>query len=180
MIKNFNDFLNESRFDRNRKIKINLSDVKYAYHWVTEGKLFDACYGPNVQDDDRIVLDMGPMPALPKPSYKLSKICLTVDPEYMDPAFNEDGSCIVFDFQRLRRDFDIEDLTDNGEAEIRIQSQILNWPRYIVQLDISRESYEFGVEWEEFDYRPIKEWLPRELKNKVEIFKSHEKLMQSR
>lgn len=178
MIKNFQDFINES-FDRKLKAKINLNEVKYAYHWLTEGKLFEACYG-DMKDAGRYVLDMGPMPPLPTPNFNLSHICLTVDPTYMDPAFNEDSSCIVFDFELLKADYDIEDLTDNGEAEIRIQTKIINWPRYMKQLDISRESYEFGLEWEDYEYRPLQDWLPKEIKDRVEVFKDHEKLIQSR
>jgi len=110
------------------------------------------------------------------PQQPFHETCLTVDPSYMDPAFNEDGSCIVLDYQKLANDYDLEDLTDNGESEVRVMG-IKNWPQYLVRIDIPDWVYEEGNEWEEIEYRAIKEWLPEELKSKVETFENHASLI---
>lgn len=187
-----NESLNLDDLYRNNKNKIDLSQVKYIYHWMTEGKFFEACYG-DVKQLIKYIVDrtedkIFEMPSqLPPINYTFGgddyteyKKCLTVDPTYIDPCFNEDGSCIVLDFQKLRNDYDFEDLTDKGEAEIRT-IVIDNWTKYLIRIDIPIESYNNGIEWEEeVTYRAIKLWLPEELKSKVKTFKSEKDLINRR
>ena len=185
--KSFNESLSVEELNRKNKSKIDLSQVDVVYHWLTEGKLFDACYAGYGKPGEQYVLKKGKMPELPPVQYELKsswnnspQVCLTVDPFYSDPAFNEDGACIIFDFKKLEKDFKIEDLTDNGEAEIRIKADIIDWPKYMIQLDIGKKSYMTGQGWEDFRFRALKDWLPEEIKSKVVTFTSMKQLLKDR
>lgn len=188
-IKQFAEFslaetLSKGEMFRGLNRKIDLTQVDIAYHWVTEGKLFDACYSQVGYGGQPYILKKGKMPPLPEPNYKLGfedgYICMTVDQTYMDPAFNEDGSCIVLNMKQLMRDFEVEDLTDNGEAEFRIHKEIINWPKYMIRLNVLEESYLKGMDWEDFRFRKISAWLPAELKPKVQTFVNHADLIRLR
>jgi hypothetical protein len=161
-----------NKFNRNKGIKFDLSEVKHAYHWLTEGNLFYACYG-NHKNTTKIVLGKNRMPALPpRTRYVLDgEVCMTVDPRYIEPAFNEDSPRLVLDFERIMHDCTVENITDNGEAEVRIKA-IRDWTKYLVRIDILKESYENGMEWEDFKFRAVKEWLPSELRSKVVTYES--------
>ncbi len=173
--------LNEALYKRKDRIKTDLEKVDVVYHWLTEGKLFESCYKTENSDQDKsFLLDIGPIPTLPSPTYSLSNICLTVDYSYFDPAFNEEGSCLVLDFKKLYEDFEIEDLTDNGEAEIRINQAIPDWTKYLIKIQTPSDVYNDGTEWEDFEFRAIKEWLPIELKAKVETFDDLDDLLKKR
>lgn len=194
----FSEFLESlsiQQLDRHNERKIDLSQIDVAYHWLTEGKLFEACYF-DWQTAGHTKGEMRPyilsrangkkieMPQLPPVKYLIQPgefVCLTVDPSYMDPAFNEDGSCIVFDFKRLVADCPItEDLTDNGEAEFRV-AEIPDWPKYVLRVDVLKQSYEKGISWEGMvKYRPLSEWMPDEIKQKVRLFSSHAGLLRDR
>ena len=178
-------FVNESllwsELKRQNRSKIDLLQVDYAYHWMTEGKFFDACYADYKGDSSKYCLKRGVMPDLPAPTYRLGydsaqNMCLTVDPTYYDPCFNEDGLCVVLNMQKLIANHKIEeDLTDNGEAEFRTKL-IPNWPNYLIEININEKSYLKGIGWEEFRFRAIKDWIPEELKSKVVTFKNHRDL----
>ena len=185
--KSFNESISIDDLDRKKKVKIDLTQVDFAYHWLTEGKLFDACYANYGKPGEEYVLKRGKMPALPPVQYELKsswnnspQICLTVDPFYSDPAFNEDGACIVFDFKKLKSDYEIEDLTDNGESEIRIKNDIIDWQKYMIRVDIGKKSYLTGQGWEDFRFRALKDWLPEEIKSKVTTFTSIKQLLKDR
>ena len=184
----FSSFTNESLriadLNRRSERRIDLSQVTIAYHWLTEGKLFDACYSlVRTSDSTKYVLKVGKIPSLPVPNYVLGwtdEVCMTVDPTYTDPAFNEDGSCLRFDMQEIMKDFKITDLTDNGEAEFRINGPIKDWPKYLLGIDCNRKSYEKGIGWEGIRYRALSDWLPESLKSKVTTFKNTDELVWSR
>ena len=99
--------LSAEQLERHRKEKIDLTQVELAYHWLTEDKLFDACYSlDETHEETKYVLKKGPMPPLPSPVFRIDwnttiGTCFTVDPAYTEPAFNEDGSCIVFDMKAI-------------------------------------------------------------------------------
>jgi len=170
-----------SQLHRNNRSKIDLGEVDKAYHWMTEGKFFDACYSDFSGDSRKYCIKKGPMPALPTPNYKIGyestqNTCLTVDPTYYDPCFNEDGICVVLDMKKLVENNKIEeDLTDNGESEFRTKP-LRNWPSYLVEININEKGYLKGLGWEEFRFRAIQDWLPEELKSKVVTFKNHRDL----
>jgi hypothetical protein len=73
----------------------------------------------------------------------------------------------VFEVADLER-HGIENLTDNGEAEIRVK-KVPDWDRIVKRVYIIKKPYETGDGWEEFFYRPIKEWLPDRLKSMVTV-----------
>lgn len=180
-----NEILSYNLLDRRNKALIDINDADYVYHWLTEGKFFEACYG-EISNDDKFILKRGVMPEKPSPKYKLGyendsfSLCLTLDPKYMSPAFNEDGSCIIMDMHRLKRDYDFIDLTNNGEAEIRTRKPILNWPKYVTEINILEKGYLRGNSFEEFKFRAISEWFPDELKPFVKTFKNEEALKTKR
>ena len=173
---------------RDWRKKINLTHIKYVYHWLTEGNLFEQIYGgfkyvPNHQsfilrktDGKKIE-----MPPLPPHRYILGgestgpdteRVCMTVDPTY-DRAgeSGESKVCLVLDLQRILKEMQVTDLTDNHEAEIRVQ-KIDNWPDYCSMIFIDKKTYEKGDGWEGFFYRAVQEWLPQELKTKVKVMTS--------
>ena len=175
--------LSLNELDRYKHIKVDLNDVDYVYHWLTEGKLFDACYSDFKGDDSKFILKRGVIPHKPVPNYKLGYqrgICLTIDPNYFDPAFNEDGSCIVMDMNKLKLDYEFENLTDNGEAEIRSTLVINNWPNYCINININEKSFIRGGNFEGYKFRAINEWLPDELKHLVKTFKNLDHLKRQR
>jgi len=172
------------QLDRKLHKILNLDDIDICYHWLTEGKLFDACYNNFKGDDSKYILRKGPILEKPIPSYKLGNndngICITVDPNYTDVAFNEDGPCIIFDLKKLKKDYEFENLTDNDEAELRISEPIINWPKYCIKINIIEKNYLKGVSWEDFRFRAIEQWIPDELKSKVETFKNMRDLQRKR
>jgi len=177
--------LSIDQLHRNNRSKIDLMEVDKAYHWMTEGKFFDACYSDFEGNSGKYCLKKGVMPPLPTPKYEIgyeseNNTCLTVDPTYFDPCFNEDGICVVLDMKKLIANNKIEeDLTDNGEAEFRTKP-IKNWPNYIIEINILEKTYLRGGGWEEFRFRPIKDWLPEELNSKVVTFKNKRELQRMR
>lgn len=113
--------LDFKQLNRKNRQQIDPSNVDVIYHWLTEGKFFYACYG-DVSEDDKFILDRkNIMPPKPPTKYELGYrgICLTVDPTYTEPAFNEDGICLVLDMKQLLKDYELINLSDNGEAEFR-------------------------------------------------------------
>lgn len=173
---------------RNKRSKINLDNVDLAYHWLTEGKLLDSCYGDLGDESAKYALKRGIMPPLPPTNYLLGhnnwdgkegQVCFTVDPTYVDPVFNEDSPCLVFDFKKLSADYEYLDLTHNGEAEFRMYN-IKDWPKYLVQIDIAKKNYLKGTGWEQYRFRPIQDWLPEELKPKVHTFSTLKQLVKER
>ena len=42
------------------------------------------------------------------------------------------------------------------------------------------EAYERGTEWEDFKFRPIREWLPEELKGRVNLYGTISQLLNQR
>jgi len=168
---------------RHEYVKIPLDSVKYAFHWLTEGNLFTQTYGQNVSDSQKYILRKSggksiQMPPLPPTDYMLggadndeqsTGVCMTLDPTYGRAGVSgESKICIAMDFQALRRDFEVQDLTDNGEAEVRIK-MVKNWPKYTKSIFVDRKSWERGDGWEGFFYRPVKEWMPEELKPIVHV-----------
>lgn len=179
-IPSFNEFINESL--RHTRQKIDYSNIKYVYHWLNEGQLFSQLYDePDKDELQKFVLrklngKKLEMPSIPSKKYLLgedkSNVCMTLDPEYTSAGFTGEAFiCLVLNLQKLIRDFKIEDLTNNGEAEIRIE-KIPQFNKYLEKVYITRKSYEKGEGWEGYYYRPVQEWYPQDLKNITEILPS--------
>jgi hypothetical protein len=179
-ILSFNEFINESL--RHTRQKIDYSNIKYVYHWLNEGQLFSQIYDePNKDEFQKFILRKSngkkiEMPSLPPKKYLLggdkSNVCMTLDPEYTSAGFTgESYICLVLNLQKLIKDFKIEDLTDNGEAEIRIE-KIPQFNKYLEKVFIVKKNYEKGDGWEGFYYRPIQEWYTQDLKLITEILPS--------
>jgi len=174
--------------DEQRKIE-DLSTIDYAYHWVNEGNLFSQIYelpdintGPYVLRKNPNTGKKVEMPALPKPKFILGSetneissgistaagVCLTIDPSYVSAGVTgESNICLVFSMKDLLEKFDVLNLTDNSEAEIRIKA-IPDWNKLVKKILVVRKVYEVGDSWEDFAYRAVKEWFPEELKTFVE------------
>lgn len=197
IIESFQGFLESIRHEEK---KIDLSKCKYAYHWVNEGNLFSQVYDdsnlsqndhqrfilrkfngkaiemPNKFPPKRFVLGGDENESLKDETEEFNNaVCLTVDPEYYQAGFTgESNVCIVFEITDLGK---VRDLTDNGEAEIRVE-KIDDWVTKAKAIFIVKKTYEKGDGWEGFFYRGISEWLPVEVKAKVKTFPSAKSISQ--
>ena len=189
----FNEFivyeeLSFSELNRDNKQKIDLSLVNFAYHWLGIKQLFNSCYYGNNAFD--YILKENKIRDLPLINFILSKdseilkykeltnkfICLTVDPGYEDPGFVETGTRLVFDFKKIiKHNKIIEDLTDNGEAEIRIKS-LNDWNKYLIRIDIDKNSF-YGKpeEFDDSEFKPVSTWFPNEISDKLNIWDERER-----
>lgn len=172
---------------RKKRIKIDITDAKYAYHWINEGNLFDQCYNTDeiknpapyiLRKNNGVILSL---PKLPEKRYVLGGtdsihgVCLTLDPRYISAGFTgESHICLLFKMENLM-DLHIENLTNNGEAEIRIK-EIPDWNKRIDEILTTNKIWTKGDGWEGYYYRPISEWLPEELKHLVKTFPSVKKI----
>lgn len=179
----FDEWLNESKdlSDNLRgKEKLDLSKVKYAYHWVNEGNLFDQMYVHTGRGNDRNYIlrkydgKKLDMPPLPEERFYLggtddnSHVCLTVDAEYVSAGVSgESYFCLVFEVADLEK-LGIENLTNNGEAEIRVK-RIPDWDKIFKHAYVVRKNYETGDGWEGFFYRAAKEWMPEKIKSMLTV-----------
>jgi hypothetical protein len=160
---------------------------KFIYRSVTEGKLFDNFYPGVMANKGPEVLYNPPS----NPNYVISAdykdeetgkycSCWTMNPEYTGAAFNESYLRLVFDTTKM------SDLSGRifygggkiNEAEIRIESDIKDWTRYLHGIETTRDFYENGYEWEEFEFAPLKIWLPKELSSYI-VFKPSEHFEQT-
>lgn len=170
---------------RKERKKIDMSTIKWAYHWINEGNLFEQMYDVTGVDTIKYVLRKNngkklEMPNLPTEKFNLGEtgygeVCMTVDPGYYNAGFTgESHICLVFDIESLK-DLEFEDLTDNGEAEIRFNN-IPNWDQRVHSIFTTNKVWEKGDGWEGFYYRPISEWFSPNLKPLVKTFKSSKEI----
>jgi hypothetical protein len=186
-MKNFQAFLESLRHEQK---KLDLKKFKYAFHWVNDGNLFCQVYDEeSLSEKDKTAFVLKKIDGkrldiptkFPKKRFILggeendlnqddsSAVCLTLDPTYLEAGFTgESHICIVFEIKDLG---EIRDLTDNGEAEIRCKV-INNWVEKAKEIFVTQKAYTKGDDWEEFEYRPLSEWLPSEVKEKLKICKS--------
>lgn len=156
---------------------------KQIYRNITEGKFLEYLYGRNFGNG------MGPkniFANLPKTTnYVLygdfkddltnkNCSCWTMDRNYTGAAFNESYLRLAFDVPKL---MELKDRIFYGdgnvsEMELRIEGNILNWPKYLGEIQTTEEIFENGYNDEEFDvfYPPTKEWLPKELHRFVNFY----------
>lgn len=191
-VMSFSEFVNEAL--RHSMAKMDLSDFKYAFHWVNEGLLFEQLYdmdgahsGPYIlRKSNGKKIEMPPLPAermvfgnrdpdarVTTGSSMGNEVCMTVDPEYAAAGMTgESNVCFVFDLPGLMRDYDVKNLTDNGEAEVRVL-RIDDPKKYIVRIFVPTKVWDKGDGWEGFHYRAIKEWFPDSLKPLVVVTRSN-------
>ena len=169
---NFQRFVESLRHEQK---KIDLNKFEYAFHWINEGNLFCQVYDEsNLSDNEktRFILRKSngkkiEMPTkFPPKKFLLggdenepledestefsNAVCLTVDPEYYQAGFTgESNVCIIFEIKDLGK---IRDLTDNGEAEIRVE-KVENWVEKAKAIFVVKKVYEKGDGWEGFFYR---------------------------
>lgn len=159
---------------------VPLDEIRWCFHWINEGNLFEQCYDTDSIDVTHYVLRKRggksiEMPPLPRERFVLGgdggEVCMTIDPDYDRAGFTgESKICLVFPFESLR-DLKVENLTSNGEAEIRFE-KVEDWDEKVAAIYIERRTWERGDGWEGFWYRPVQSWLPVSLVDKVGVFAS--------
>jgi hypothetical protein len=160
---------------RHERRLVPLDDIRWCYHWISEGNLFDQTYDTDGVDTNPYILRKSggksiEMPPLPRERFHLGgdtgEVCMTIDPDYDRAGFTgESKICLVFSFESLR-DLEVENLTDNGESEIRF-SEVPNWNERVEAIYVERKTWERGDGWEGFFYRSVKSWMPVSLVDKV-------------
>jgi hypothetical protein len=166
---------------RRKEEKIDLSEIKWAFHWINEGNLFEQMYDVNGIDTTKYILRKQggkklEMPSLPPERFVLGEVghgevCMTVDPGYYQAGFTgESNVCLVFPLDSLQ-DLELEDLTDNGEAEIRFK-EVPDWNKRVHSIYTTNKVWSRGDGWEGFYYRAISEWFPASLKPLVQTLAS--------
>lgn len=178
----FEDFLVENYTGiRKKHEKIDLSQVKWAFHWINEGNLFEQMYDTKNVNTTPFVLRKNnnkklEMPQLPPEKFTLGhavhgQVCMTIDPGYYNAGFTgESNICLVFSMESLK-DLKMQDLTGNGEAEIRF-NEIPNWNKRVYTIYTTNKVWNKGDGWEGFFYRAVSEWFSPELKPIVQILSS--------
>lgn len=176
MITRLKDYIYEAQ-------KIRLDNIRYLYHWVNEGNLFEQVYdaSPFPSSRDYVLRKYAgkklQMPKLPKERLMLGEeneytVCMTIDPSYESAGYTgESDICLVFDAVKLMQACDFKDFSDNGESELRFLG-ILDWDVFLKNILITKKCYDTGNGWEGFFYRPVSEWLPERLKGVVETYSS--------
>lgn len=177
MLKKYKDF---------RKIKINenentiqgleydLSFFKYAYRWIGQPGLFQYFYGDHKDMRDYVLNDKKDINLnridIMETSYK-GGIPMTVDPGYIgEPLNGETIIRLVFDVQKLIKDFKIQNLLTNGEAEFRVMENIKDFTKYLVRIDLNDDAYHNTYEDEFADYSAIENYFPHDVDVELEFF----------
>lgn len=166
---------------RRERRKIDLSQVKWAFHWINEGNLFEQMYDVSGVNTTGYILRKNggkkiEMPPLPPEKFSLGEVgygevCMTVDPGYYNAGFTgESNVCLVFPMSSLS-DLKMEDLTDNGEAEIQFDV-VPDWNKRVHAIYTTNKVWSRGDGWEGFYYRAISEWFPESLKPLVQTLPS--------
>lgn len=170
-------------------------NAKLAYRWIGPAGLFIYFYGdipsekmyPYLFNNKKIDLPVNPVIDVShwnrdeEDEEAPDAICMTVDPNYMGEPYNGDTIIrINFDFAKMKNELDaskFEDLTDNGEAEIRYNAPIVDWVKYVTKIDIDKEFFEKGAEDDFGDWSPFIDWFPSQYMHLVRTFRSDKELM---
>ena len=171
---------------------------KTLYRWCGPAGLFMYFYGDMPGEEmQKYMFDRFKMPQLPSvnPSMEGSHkdaddeseefaVCTTLDPNYLGEPYSGDSVVrLNLDFEKMKNDFGadkFEDLTHNGEAEVRITGNLKNWTKYLIKIDVLKEAWENTWEDDFGEWRAIKKWFPEDFKKYVKTFKNEKELIVKR
>lgn len=148
---------------------------KYVYHATAHGKMFGYLYGMKSIGDPRkifynppknteYVIQAGGRDRITKQSCS----CWTLDPDYTWVAFNDSIPIrLVFEIDKMK---DIQNRFFYGdgninEMEVRIADNILNWTKYLYEIQTTEKFFNEDFEDGEMEitFGAFKLWLPQEL-----------------